>query len=516
MLAILTASLDSTIVATALKKVIEEFEHQDLAPWVGSAYLLTAAPFGVLYGKFADIFGRKWVTVMALGVFELGSAICGAASSMEMLIAGRAIAGIGGGGIFSLIVIIISDIVSIKDRGKYQGLIGAVFGLASVLGPLVGGAFTDNLSWRWCFYINLPLGVVTLATIVAFFNMPTPEGGLREKLAKIDVLGAFILLLAVVALVTPLQLGGSIWDWGSAQTIGCFVLSLVLFVVFAWVEVKFAREPILPPVMFTHASVLPILLLTLSLGASFISGSYFIALFFQIVFGQTATQAGLSSTPQVFGLVLTSVATGILVSKFGRYRIFFIVGPFILAAGTVLVALMDGNTSVAARLGFLFIYGIGCGSMIQMRTIAIQAAVPQELIAVATSVAGTAMTLGGGIGIAITGTLFNNMIVSNSANDKELNSVIASLSAKGYNVSASETLGLLGILDGLAQQHPNDNQTAIIAAATQQLIGAFNQSFKTAYLCLLPYPVLILFLAFFIKEVQFKPKKADDAPVAAH
>ncbi|KAI8607918.1 major facilitator superfamily domain-containing protein, partial [Chytriomyces sp. MP71] len=412
LMAILLASLDGTIVSTALKAIIQDFGRQDLAAWLGSSYLLTAAPLGTLYGKLADIFGRKWTFVFAILVFEVGSVLCAVATSMEFLIAARAIAGIGGGGIFSLVLIIISDICSLRDAGKYQGAVGAVYGLASIIAPLVGGAFSDHISWRWCFWINLPMGAITVATVLLYLNFPRTEGSMREKIKRIDGIGAFILFITISFLAVPLQLAGSTWNWGDAQTIVCFVLFFVFLGIFIYVQRNISKEPIIPPSIFVNASVPALLAISIFLGAAFISGVYFISLYFQVVFGDTATQAGLATVPMVLGLVTTSIISGFLVSYLGNYKFLFFIGPFITAAGIALMAFLDSGSALWQQIVYLAVFGLGIGSMIQARVIGIQAAVPSEYIAVATAVAQTGNTLGGAVGIAITGTIFNNVIVS--------------------------------------------------------------------------------------------------------
>ncbi|TPX73332.1 hypothetical protein CcCBS67573_g05395 [Chytriomyces confervae] len=516
LLAIFLASLDQTIVSTALKSIIEDLGSQDKVAWLGSSYLMTAAPLGPLYGKFADIFGRKWVFVFAILVFEIGSLMCGIATSMNFLIAGRAISGIGGGGIFSLVLIIISDIVSLRDRGKYQGLIGAVFGLSSVIGPVVGGSFSDHVSWRWCFFINLPLGAITLATVITFLNFPPLEGTMSEKLKRIDGIGAVVLFGAIICLITPLQLGGTTWEWNSPQVIAMFVISVVMFAAFAYVEVKIAKEPIVPASIFVNRSVPALLGVSLMLGAGFMSGIYYVSLFFQVVFGYSATQAGLSTIPMVFGLVLMSITCGLLISKTGTYRHFLFIGPVIMAVGIVLMSFLNGQSSLVQQIFYLGIFGFGVGTMIQTRILGIQAAVPVEMIAVATAVAQTGNTLGGAVGVAITGTIFNNVIVSATEGKTELLAVVAQL--KPFGADVRDVLPLLGLISRTAATRvPADPIAAKVfnetmAAASSQLIAGFNQSFKTAYLCLLPYPVLIIVFACFVQQFQMRGK--DKAVVA--
>ncbi|KAJ3062587.1 hypothetical protein HDU98_001533 [Podochytrium sp. JEL0797] len=489
MLSIAMAALDQTIVSTALKSIVRDLGHQELVPWIGSAYLMTAAPFGALYGKFADLFGRKWVFVFALVVFEVGSLICGVATSMNLLILGRAIAGVGGGGIFSCVLIIISDIVSIQDRGKYQGMIGAVFGLSSVIGPLVGGAFSDHVSWRWCFYINLPLGVLTVGTVMLFLKFPIPEGTLSSKIMRIDGYGIVTLFLSIILLITPLQLGGSIWAWNAPQTIAMFALAPFCFAVYVYVELKVAKEPIVPASMFLNSSIPALLVVAFCMGAGFFTSLYYISLFFQVVNGDSATSAGIQSIPLMFGVVCLSIFSGIYISKTGNYRRFLLFGPVFMAAGSVLIAFLDGSSLLVERIFYLFIFGVGAGCLVQTRVLGIQASVPVEFIAIVTAVSQTCMTLGGAFGVSIAGTIFNNVIASNVASYPTLMGAIVRLEAAGIPADPANVLQLSYVL-----------QASGAGAANSELILVFNHAFKIAYLTLLVYPMGILVAACWVTQ----------------
>ncbi|KAJ3012972.1 UNVERIFIED_CONTAM: hypothetical protein HDU68_000929 [Siphonaria sp. JEL0065] len=500
-LGIMMAALDQTIVATALKAVVSDLGHQDLVPWIGSAYMFTAAPFGALYGKFADLFGRKWVFVFALVVFEVGSLLCGTAPTMETLILGRAIAGVGGGGILSCVLIIISDIVSIQERGKFQGMIGACFGLSSVIGPLLGGTFSDNLSWRWCFYINLPLGVITVTTVVAFLNFPIPEGSISSKINRIDGLGIVTLFATIICVITPLQLGGSVWNWNSAQTIIMFALSPFLFAAFVFVELKVAKEPIIPASMFMNASIPALLVVAFCMGAGFFSSVYYISLFFQMVNGDSATTAGIKTIPLVFGVVALSITSGIYISKTGNYKRFLFIGPAFMIAGASLTASLDVTSLLFQKVVYLLIFGIGCGAMIQTRVLAIQASVPVHFIAIVTAVSQTCMTLGGAFGVSISGTIFNNIISTDVNNYPTLMSAIAQLQQHGIPARPTEVLALSEMLKAAPF---STNGTF----ANNDLVVVFNHAYKIAYLTLLVYPVVILAMTPFIKQFSMRSASA--------
>ncbi|KAJ3193974.1 hypothetical protein HK101_003727 [Irineochytrium annulatum] len=525
-LAILLGALDQTIVSTALRNIVLDFGGQDLIPWIGSAYLLSATSFSPLYGKFSDVFGRRSVFLFAIIIFEIGSAICGASTSMEMLIVGRGVAGIGGGGIFSLVLIIISDIVSIQNRGKYQGIVGAVFGLASVIGPVIGGAFADHISWRWCFYINLPVGAITVVTCVLFLRFPPPQGSVRAKIGKIDWLGSLCIFAAVSLLITPLQLGGTIWAWGSGQVIGCLVGSAVMFGVLAYVEIKVAKEPIIDPKVFQNVSVYSLLLTAVCLGAAFISVVYYIALFFQVVYGDSATQSGIDTFPLVVGLVIFSIGSGVILSKTGNYKAWLFFGGVVTTAGITLVSTLNASSSRVQLIFYLFIVGVGVGSLIQMRVLGLQASVDPPSIAIVTALSQFCQSLGGSLGVAvsiqsfytpffsveshisalqITGTIFNNVLHTNIASKNLLSAFLARTGLGGDN------LNLLLLRDILSAS----NQTELVS----ELIDSFAGAFGIAYKCALPFPILIFLLAFTVTNYTMmnakKAKSTATEPVEA-
>ncbi|KAJ3079056.1 hypothetical protein HDU99_000200 [Rhizoclosmatium hyalinum] len=506
LVAMIMSSLDNTIVSTALRSIILELHQQELAPWIGSAYMITSASTAALYGRFADTFGRKSVFIFALIVFEIGSLICGMASSMEMLILGRAIAGVGGGGLNSLVLIIISDIVSIRNRGKFQSIVGAAIGISSICGPLAGGAFSDHWSWRWCFYVNIPLGVFTVL-VIALIRFNVVEGNVKDKLRRIDYIGSFTLLASVTSFVTPLVSGGTIWAWNSAPVLVLFPLSAVFFAAFVYNEIKIAKDPIVPAAMFVNSNVAALLGIALSLGCIFFSSSYYISLFFQIVFNNTATEGGVASIPMIMGMVITTLVSGVLVSKTGKYRLYFFMGPAILAVGVGLTSLLNGRSGMAERIIFLALMGFGAGFVFQMRVVALQASVPTKYIAVVTALASTCLLLGGAVGIAVTGTIFNNLIASATADNEQLQLLVGILQKEGYPASTSEVLGLLEMFAGMAKKYPKF--IVAVAESSAELVSAFNDAFKVAYLSMIVYPVIMLACAFFVKQID--PPKSDGA-----
>ncbi|KAI7825120.1 major facilitator superfamily domain-containing protein [Gamsiella multidivaricata] len=410
MLGIFLSSLDQTIVSVCTTKIANEFNGLNQIPWIGTSYLLTSTTFQPLYGRGSDIFGRKTTFLFAISVFLLGSALCGAAQSMIWIIVARGIAGIGAGGIMSMVMIIITDLVSLRDRGKYQGIIGAVFGLSSVIGPLLGGVFTDHASWRWAFYINLPIGAITIAAVIKLLHLPHTKGSFKEKLKRVDMLGSLTLVIGIVLVLLPLNWGGSTYEWDSPIVIGLFCAGAVVLLIFCLVEWKQALEPIIPFRLFKSRTNTAVFLTSFFIGMGFFGIMFFMPLYFQIVRQESATSSGLEMLPLIVGLLIASIFSGFMVSKWGQYRPFIWVGLALSTTGTGLLTLLHKDTSRGAFIGYLFINGAGLGLSMQTVMLAIQSSVATRDIAVATANATFFRTVGSVLGVAISGTVFNNGI----------------------------------------------------------------------------------------------------------
>ncbi|KAF9299437.1 hypothetical protein BGZ88_007899 [Linnemannia elongata] len=414
-LGVFLAALDQTIVSVCTTKIANQFKALNDVAWIGTAYLLTATAFQPLYGRFSDIFGRKSVFLFAITVFLGGSALCGAAQSMIMMIVARGISGVGAGGIMSMVMIIITDLVAPRERGKYQGIIGAVFGLSSIIGPLLGGVFTDHASWRWAFFINLPIGAITLAVVVKVLRLPHIGGSLREKIKRIDFLGAFSLVAGLVLLLLALNWGGSVHPWNSGIIIGLLCGGAAVILVFLLIEWKQAIEPIMPFRLFETRTNVACLSASFFLGAVFFIVMFYMPLYFQIVRRRSATAAGLEMLPIVAGLLIASILSGFMISKFGQYRPFIWIGFTLMTTGIGLLTLLHVDSGRGPQIAFMLIVGLGIGFCMQTILLAIQSSVATKDMAVATANATFFRTVGQVIGIAVAGTVFNNKVMSGFA-----------------------------------------------------------------------------------------------------
>ncbi|KAF9971155.1 hypothetical protein BGZ73_005938 [Actinomortierella ambigua] len=409
-LCVFLASLDQIIVSTSIPAITKDYNALGQISWLFTAYLLTATSFQPLYGKFSDIFGRKATMLFANVMFLAGSAVCGWATSMNMLIVGRAIAGLGAGGLMAMVFIILSDMLDMRERGKYIGFVGAVFSFSSVIGPLLGGAFTDHVTWRWSFWINLPFGAISIAFIAIFLNLPMPKGSLQEKLRRIDVVGSVVLLCTVILLLLPLSWGGTEYPWSDGRIIGMLVAGFVMVVVFILVEWKIPREPIVPIHLFKIRNLWSTYGSLFFNGMAFFGMLSYLPVYFQVVKGESATVGGLETIPFVFGIVITSIGSGIWIMKKGTFRFFPAVGNVLFAVGAALCILFQKDTPRVATIFILFVCGLGIGCTFQASTLAIQVAAKPKYMATVTASVQFIRSLGQVFGVAIVGTVFNNKV----------------------------------------------------------------------------------------------------------
>jgi len=404
MLATLLAALDQTIVATALPKIVSDLNGFEHLSWVVTAYLVSSTVTVPLYGKLSDLYGRRRLFLVAITVFLAGSALCGLSQSMGQLIAFRALQGIGAGGLIPLSQAVIADLFPPRERGRYQAYISGMWAIAAVAGPLLGGTLSDHASWRWIFYINLPLGLIAL--VVVMRTLPATSH-IREH--KIDYLGAALLSGAITAILLATVWGGTSYPWGSWEVIGTAAAGIVLAVAFGVVE-RYAPEPLLPFELFRNKVVTVSCAAGLVIGALLFAVTIYAPVFMQDVLGASATNSGALLIPLSLGWLVSSVIAGQLIARTGRYKIWPILGSSLVLLGVVLLTLLDTSSTLASVSGFLVIIGVGMGVMFQVYVIAAQNAVEVTQIGVVTGQLNFFRSMGGSFAVAGLGALLTGRL----------------------------------------------------------------------------------------------------------
>jgi EmrB/QacA subfamily drug resistance transporter len=408
LVALFLASLDQTIVGTAMPRIIT-FEHYT---WVASAYIIASTITVPIVGKLTDMYGRKWFYVAGLIIFMVGSLLCGLSQTMTQIIAFRGLQGIGAGVIMANAFIVVGDLFPPSERGKYQGLMTSVFGLSSIIGPTLGGFITDNLSWNWVFFVNIPFGVLLISLFVLFFPNIKP-GDMKPK---IDFAGIVLLMLAVVPMMLALTWAGVEYDWVSVPIIGLMVFSVIMGVAFVYNESR-AREPIIPLWLFKNQIVSMSSIIIFITAIGMFGGIIFIPLYFQGVLGASATRSGSFLTPMMLGLVVGSIVSGqVLSRKGGHYRLQGVVGLAIMVIGLWFLSTMTAETSYAMAIFYIILMGVGLGVAMPLYVIAVQNAVPYSVMGVATSTTAFFRSMGGAFGLAIYGSIMNNRFASELVN----------------------------------------------------------------------------------------------------
>ncbi len=478
MLVLLMAALDQTIVSTALPTIVGDLGGLNHISWVVTAYLLAQTAVTPIYGKLGDLYGRKIVLQFALVVFLAGSALCGAAQSMTELIVFRALQGLGGGGLMVGTMAAIGDVVTPRERGRYQGYFGAVFGLASVIGPLLGGFFTSNLSWRWIFYVNLPIGVLAFAVLAV--TLPARKGDVHYH---VDYLGAAVLAACLSAIVLMCTLGGTTYKWTSPFIIGLGVAAVVLVAAFVLIERR-AAEPVLPPRLFRNRVFSVTSGIGLIVGFALFGSVTYLPLFLQVVNGASPTGSGLQILPLMGGLLVTSIASGQIITRTGRYKPFPIIGTAIMVVGLALLSRMDSNTTRLTASAYMFVLGLGLGSVMQVLVMAVQNAVDYADLGVATSGATLFRSIGGSVGTAVLGSIFNNRLTSELAS----------------KVPANETSGVAG---GFAHANPAALKT-LPAPVHAAYIQAFTNALTTVFEVAAAVVAVAFVLSWFLQQLPLR------------
>jgi EmrB/QacA subfamily drug resistance transporter len=400
MLGMLLAALDQTIVATALPTIVGDLHGLNHLSWVVTAYLLTTTLSTPLYGKISDLYGRKRIFQIAIVIFLIGSALSGLSRNMDQLIAFRALQGLGGGGLMALAMAIVGDIVSPRERGRYQGYFGGVFALASIGGPLVGGFLTDHLTWRWIFYINIPVGILALIITSAVLRLPLPT----RTVESIDYTGAGLTVAAVTPLILVTVWGGRTYPWGSPVIIGLFVVSLAMIGAVMWWERR-AASPIFPPRVFAKPIVRAGLGMTFFVTATMFAAIIYIPVYLQLVDGVSATRSGVLLLPLMGGMLTTSIISGRLVTRFGRYKIYPVCGTALMTIGMWLFSHLGAHTSLGTASLYMIVFGVGMGMTLQIVVVAVQNAVERRDLGSSTSAVSFFRNIGAACGTALLGTV---------------------------------------------------------------------------------------------------------------
>lgn len=475
LLGMLLAALDQTIVSTALPTIVSDLGGLEHLSWVVTAYLLASTAATPLWGKLGDQYGRKRLFQTAIVIFLIGSALCGLAGNMAELIVFRALQGLGGGGLMVLSMAIVGDIVPPRDRGRYQGLFGAVFSAASVLGPLLGGVFVDRLSWRWVFYINLPLGIVALLVIASVLHIPV-----RRTSHTIDYLGTFLIAVVAAALVLMTSLGGVTYGWGSWQIVGLAVAGMVLLAAFVRVETR-AAEPVLPLTLFRSRTFTLCAVIGFIVGFAMFGSMTYLPTFLQIVRGVSPTTSGLHLLPLVLGTLVSSTVSGHLVSRTGRYKVFPVLGTAVTAIGLLLMHQLRESSGVAEMSAYFFVFGCGLGLVIQVLVLIVQNSVRYQDLGVATSGATFFRSIGASFGVSVFGTIFANNLGPHIA-DALAGRRLPPGVTPGALTSDPRTLGRLPPADQAAVRH------------------AFSVSITDVFLYAVPVVLLAFLLAWYLRE----------------
>ncbi|KAF9939451.1 hypothetical protein BGZ75_006534 [Mortierella antarctica] len=494
-LTMLMAALDLSIVSTALPRIGTHFSASNKTELVFTCYVIAFTAFQGLWGRCSNIFGRKPTVFAVIGIFVVGSVLSGFSTNINMFLGCRVITGMGAGGIFSLANIIIADLVSIRQRGRFQGMISSVFAVSALVGPVLGGVFVDRISWRWCFYIQVGLALITVPTLAVLLKLPKPTGDIWEKLGCIDWLGTLLMAITTTCLLLPTNLGGNLLAWNSPLIITMYSLVVPFAIVFLYVEAKHAKQPIVPAYLWRNRNVTTLFCINLFMGMTFYTLIFYLPIFFQIIQHETATAAGLNMIPLEAGIFIASNITGVLVSKFGKFRPYILFGTAIAVLGICLTLVLAHSPSRVVHIAALLICGLGIGPLFPCLIVAIQASVERKDLATVSALHNFFRMTGSGLGVAINGALFQNQLNRALAQASEMSGLPVEY-AEIAKISAQRIMDIPLLYRGLVED-------------------IYLESMKTVFKATIPMAALMFLLTLNMKHVRLNAKSVPSSEKAS-
>ncbi|GME30030.1 MFS general substrate transporter [Neofusicoccum parvum] len=490
-LAAFTTALDNTIIATAIPKITSVFDSLDDVGWYGSAYLLTTTALQPTFGKIYTFFNVKWTYLSALIIFEVGSVICAASKTSVIFIVGRAIAGIGGAALFSGGMTMVALVTPIRRRAMYNSILTSMFGIASVVGPLLGGAFTDKLSWRWCFWINLPFGAVAFMAVLLIFRMPErPHTNLtvKEKLLKLDLLGGFLFVPAIVCLLLALQWGGITYSWKDSRVWGCILGFVLIIACFVGSQIYRGEDATIPPRIMKQRTVLSSTLFIAFLSMGVYAHFYYLPFYFQAVKGTSAMASGIRTVPYIVSITVAAVIVGVSLTFIGYYTPFTWFGASAFTVGAGLMYTLQVETTSSRWIGYQVLTGFGAGIALEIPFIAVQRVVAKKDMPVGNAMVGFFNSLGSGISISVAENIFSNTLVKGLEQD-----------VHGINPEVVVAAGATGVRDVTPPQ--------LLPA----VLHAYNNAITTAFIFSIASGGFAVLCSMFIEWKSVKGTKPEQA-----